>query len=484
LNAVRQHLRLVRLMMTEELRLNAGMIGRVQFLLFPMMILVFSLILALASKQLLTTTPMDQLYVILHALLFVYGLAVGGFALFGERIASRRFGQVSLLLQTPTLLPVRFRTIFLAFYVKDVIYYLLYTIAPLVAGIALSIPVTGFHITSVLFLLLTATLSFLLGISLSFCLSSVYVRWRTGFIALLGGVFVFLSAAYFRKWFDITQLLPSLELQRTANLWYLLLSAMLVVVLSAVAVLTLQVRFGTSSRLFSAEMLEASRSFKFARGAGTLMAKDWIDLKRSRTLGPVVGAYLGPLLFLAIIFWFVEGIIQIRIPINLIFYSAMIGFFSVSIYGWLNMLDAPSFLEVLPVRVSEMVKTKVLMLSLFALVLSTVFLLALGIVQIELDLLPLALLVGYSSTAFTVCGTAYLTGLRTNSYLFDPKILAKFALMNVPPLCALVLLSFNYVSDAAFFGPVIIGVCLLLLGGSYLLYKGIDRKWGKESFAF
>ncbi len=484
MNAVQQHLRLVRLMITEELRLNAGMIGRVQFLLFPIMILVFSLILALASKQLLTTTPMDQLYVILHALLFAYGLAVGGFALFGERITSRRFGQISLLLQTPTLLPVRFRTIFLAFYVKDIIYYILYTIAPLVAGIALSIPVTGFHITSVLFLLLTATLSFLLGISLSFSLSSIYVRWRAGFIALLGTVLVFLSAAYLGKWFDITQLLPSLELQRTANLWYLLLSSILVVSFSAVAVLTLQVRFGTSSKLFSAEMLKANSSFKFARGAATLMAKDWIDLKRSRTLGPVIGAYLGPLLFLAIIFWFVEGIIHIRIPINLIFYSSMIGFFSVSIYGWLNMLDAPTFLEVLPVRVSEMVKTKVLMLSLFALVLSTVFLLALGIVQIELDLLPLALLVGYSSTAFTVCGTAYLTGLRTNSYLFDPKILAKFALMNVPPLCALVLLSFNYVSDAAFFGPVIIGLCFLLLGGSYLLYRGIDRKWGKESFAF
>jgi hypothetical protein len=483
-NAAQQHLHLVRLMITEELRLNAGMIGRVQFMLFPIMILVFSLILALASKQLLSNTPMDQLYVILHALLFAYGLAVGGFALFGERIASRRFGQVSLLLQTPTLLPVRFRTIFLAFYVKDIIYYILYTIAPLVAGIALSIPVTGFHITSVLFLLLTATLSFLLGISLSFSLSSIYVRWRAGFIALLGTVFVFLSAAYLGKWFDITQLLPSLELQRTANIWYLLLSAILVVSLSAVAVLTLQVRFGSSSKLFSAEMLKASRSFEFARGGSTLMAKDWIDLKRSRTLGPVAGAYLGPLLFLVIIFWFVEGIVQVHIPINLIFYSAMIGFFSVSIYGWLNMLDAPSFLEVLPVRVSDMVKAKVLMLSLFALVLSTTFLIVLGIVQFELDLLPLALLVGYSSTSFTVCGTAYLTGLRTNSYLFDPSVLAKFAAMNVPPLCALVLLSFNYVNDTPFFGPVIAGLCFLLLCGSYLLYRGIDRKWDKESFAF
>ena len=484
MNAVVKHLRLVRLMMSEELRLNASMIGKVQFLLFPAMILIFSLILALALEQLLVATPMDQMYVILHGLIFAYGLAVGGFALFGERIATRRFGQVSLLLQTPTLLPVRFREIFLAFYVKDIIYYILYTIIPLIAGIALSIPITGFHVSSVLFLLLTLTLSFLLGISLSFSLSSIYVRWRWGFAALLGAFGMFLAAAYLGKWFDITHLLPSLDLQLTADPWYLLISAVLVVGLSTLAVLTLRIRFGSTSRLYDAEMLEISRSFGFARGAGDLMAKDWIDLKRSRSLGAVAGAYVGPLLFLAVLFWFLEGIIQISIPINLIFYSAMIGFFSVSIYGWLNMLDAPSFLEVLPVKVSDMVRTKVLMLSLFALVLSTTFLIGLGIARSEMDLLPLALLVGYSSTAFIVCGTAYLTGLRTNSYLFDPRVLAKFALLCVPTLCALVILSFNYPNDPAFFGTVVVIVCILLFFAAYLMYRGIERRWGRESFSF
>jgi hypothetical protein len=484
LNTVGRHLRLVRLMMSEEMRLNAGMIGRVQFMLFPAMILIFSLVLALASKQLLASTSMDQMYLILHALLFAYGLGVGGFALFGDMIANRRFGQVTLLLQTPMLLPLRFRTIFLAFYVKDVIYYMLYTIAPLVAGIALSIPVTGFHPGSVLFLLLTATLSFLLGISLSFSLSSVYVRWRAAFVAMLGTVAVLMAAVYAEKWFDISQLLPSLMLQRTGDVWYLALSGALVLAFSAFALLTLKVRLGTSSRQFDAEMLGMDRSFHFAGRTSTLMAKDWIDLRRSRTLGPVMGAYIGPLLLLAVLFWFVEGMVQVRIPINLIFYSAMIGFFSVSIYGWLNMLDAPAFLEVLPIKVSDMVRTKVRMLSMFALALSTVFLLVLGIARSELNMLPLALLVGYSSTAFTVCGTAYLTGLRTNSYLFDPRVLAKFALMSIPPLCALVLLSFNYANDPDLFGPVIAGLCLLLAGSSYLLYHRIDRRWGRESFSF
>ena len=484
MNEVGRHLRLVRLMMSEEMRLNAGMIGRVQFLLFPAMILVFSLIIALASKQLLFATTMDQMYLILHGLLFAYGLGVGGFALFGERIANRRFGEITLLLQTPTLLPLRFRTMFLAFYVKDVIYYFLYTLVPLVAGIALSIPITGFHIGSLLFLLLTATMSFLLGISISFALSSIYVRSRNFFIILMGTLGALVTTAYVGTLFDLTLLLPSLELQRTGNLWSLLLSSIMILAFSAFAILTLKVRFGTSSQQYDAEVLKTDRAFRFAGGTSMLMAKDWIDLRRSKTLGPVMGAYVGPLLLLAVLFWFVEGMLRVHIPINLIFYSAMIGFFSVSIYGWLNMLDAPSFLQVLPVRVSDMIRTKVLMLSMFALALSTVFLLALGLARNELNLLPLALLVGYSSTAYTVCGTAYLTGLRTNSYLFDPTVLAKFAAVSVPPLCALVLLSFSYPNDSSFIGPVIVGVSLLQALAAYLLYGRIEQKWGRESFTF
>ena len=484
MNPVVRQLRLVRLMMSEEMRLNSGMIGRAQFMMFPAMILIFSLILALASKQLLVSTTMDQMYLILHVLLFAYGLGVGGFALFGESIANRRFGQITLLLQTPTLLPLRFRTMFMAFYVKDVIYYLLYTIIPLIAGILLSIPVTGFHITSVAFLLLTATFSFLLGISLSFALSSVYVRWRAAFAVILVAVGVLLASSYLGKWFDMGVLLPSLTLQRTGDPWYLALSVVLFVALSAFAILTLVVKFGKDTRQYDPEMLGTDRRFRFARGPSMLMAKDWIDLRRSKTLGPVMGAYVGPLLLLAVLFWFVEGMLQVRIPINLVFYSAMIGFFSVSIYGWLNMLDAPAFLQVLPVRVSDMVRTKVRLLSMFAIILSTVFLFALAVARSELDMLPVALLVGYSSTAFTVCGTAYLTGLRTNSYLFDPKVLARFAGMSIPPLVALVLLSFSYQSDPVLVGSIIAGLCVLLLVGSLVLFRKIEKKWGRESFTF
>jgi hypothetical protein len=459
------------------------MIGKAQFLLFPVMILFMALILALASTQLLAAMPMDQMLLALHAVMTLYGLVVGGFALFGEDIANRRFGQVVVLLQSPIVHPVSFRTIFLAFYVKDIIYYLAYSILPLVGGIALSIPFTGFRLASVLLLLLTATLSFLLGLSFSFFLSSIYVRWRLATIALLGGVAAVLLAGPLTGLYGFGQALPAYMLQNTSDPFYILLSAALVLALSAAAVLLLRVKPGVSTTYYEERLIPTVRSFGFAKGNQDLTGKDWVDLIRSRTVVPIASAYVGPLLFLALLFWLVESAASIRIPVNLAFYAAMIGFFSVSVYGWLNLLDNPGFLEVMPVTVSQAVRAKLLLLHLFAVPISTVFLAALALARDELGMLPVALLVGYATTAYTVCATAYLTGLRTNSYLFDPRILARFSLLCIPPPIALVILSFGYDGGPLTSSMAIGAVCAALLALSAFLYRRIEARWGRSSFA-
>ena len=56
---------------------------------------------------------------------------------------------------------------------KEIIYYFLYSIVPIVGGLPSLIPLTGFQVSSVLFLLLTLTLSFLLGSSFSFFFSAI-----------------------------------------------------------------------------------------------------------------------------------------------------------------------------------------------------------------------------------------------------------------------------------------------------------------------
>ena len=105
-------LQMIKLMILEEYRMNAAMIGKTQFIFFPIIITFFALVLSISAPALLTSMSLHQIYLIFHLIILIYGLGIGGFALFGDSIAERRFGQLSLLLETPILQPINFNTIF------------------------------------------------------------------------------------------------------------------------------------------------------------------------------------------------------------------------------------------------------------------------------------------------------------------------------------------------------------------------------------
>ncbi len=479
-----KHLSLVRIMLSEERRLNASMIGGIQFLMFPVVILIMSLVLGMASRQLMRNLPLDQIYLLLHSIIILYGVSVGGLATFGERIAERRFGPVSLVLQTPATQPIAYRELFAAFYVKEIIYYFLYSILPIVGGIALSIPITGFQISSVLFLLLTLTLSFLLGLSFSFFLSSVRARSKAALGAMLGALGLLALIGLVTHSYDLANLIPSIALQRTHDAVYLLLALVLFTLFSAVALMAIQVKAGQRSERYEPHMLETAERFSFVGPNATLMGKDWIDLLRSRTLVSVLSAYVGPLAAIAVLLWFLGTVLTVELDFNMIFYAAMIGFFSISIYSWLNLLDNNAFMEVLPITVAQVIRTKLLLLSMVALATSTAFLAVLSLLFGQWGSLPLGLVVAYVTTAYTVTATAYLTGLRTNSSLFDPRVLARFSGLSVPPLCALVILSLNYSSNAVMAGALILLVCGVLVLVTLTMYRRIEKRWGRAMFGF
>jgi hypothetical protein len=99
-------------------------------------------------------------------------------------------------------------------------------------------------------------------------------------------------------------------------------------------------------------------------------------------------------------------------------------------------------------------------------------------------MLWISLLVAYSTTSYTVASTAYLTGLRTNSYLFDPKTLGKFAAIVIPPLIIITILSLNFNSDRLVSGAIILAISGVLALATVLVYRRIEARWGKESFIF
>jgi hypothetical protein len=100
----------------------------------------------------------------------------------------------------------------------------------------------------------------------------------------------------------------------------------------------------------------------------------------------------------------------------------------------------------------------------------------------ETQLLWLALMVMFVTSLYMVLVLAYLTGLKTNTFLFDTSILAKFSAMSFLPDVCLAILSFSISTDWTF---AVLGLILVLsvMGASSLvLYRGIERKWGRASF--
>jgi hypothetical protein len=481
MNKITKYLKIMRFMFKEDFRMQAAMIGRLQFFLFPIFIVFCAFVISISSSVLLENMSFSRIYFLLHIIIFIYGLSVGGFALFGEQIAEERFGGINILLKTPILQPVGFRGILLVFYIKDVILYFLLSIIPIIAGIGLSIPFTAFKITSILFLFLTISLSFMLGISFSFFLSTLYVRLRALFGIIMIAFLSLFIAGPILGWADIDILIPSLMFQYTGNLLYLGMALLLILFFSFFAVAFLKIQPNRKSERYDANIIKTKDKFGFMGAHSKYIAKEWLDLRRSGHLFPVLTVYIGPLVFLAMAFWFLRAVLSIPISFNVVFYAAMMGLFSVTIFSWLNINDS-EFYQVLPVTVSRMIKVKLKLFALIAFTISPVFLIILSLFFMELHLLWLAIIVAFITTSYVVVATAYLTGLRTNTYLFDATILGRFAVMIMPPLIIIIISSLAMPDNFTISVSVIGIVCLILILGIAVLYKNIEKRWAHEGF--
>jgi hypothetical protein len=263
---------------------------------------------------------------------------------------------------------------------------------------------------------------------------------------------------------------------------YAVTSILLIILLTAGAVLLVEERFEAKHVTTKDELVENIKRFSFSPQYGVLLAKEVVDLKRSGLATRVVFTYVIPLLFLAFTAWFVRYGLAIPVGFNTVFYGAMVGFFGVTFYGWLNNIDHTDYLATLPLSVPVVIKTKLLAFAILTTWISAIFLIAIALVNNDVRLLWLALPVMIVVSIYMVVMTAYLTGLRTNSFFFDPGVLVKFTVLSMLPDLGLTILSFTIDRDIVF-ALAGIGLVLGALGISALLfYRGLDKKWGRTEF--
>lgn len=467
-------------MLKEEWRLQKAFVGGFGAAFFPLLIFGMTLLL-------ITILPGDYLtgnnsLLFFHLFSALYGFMVGGIAILSDMIMTRRMGQVNLLLKMSQMQPMAYGQVLGIFYIKEIFFYVLYSIIPLSAGILIGSAIRSIPFSGAIMMSVTMFLAFLLGMSLSFLLSSLYIRskWFTFiFLAVLSTAAIlvwpldlipvaFLFHPY-SFWEDPSPLMPVLSLAEA-------------MVLSILAVLLARERYLTASATYEAELDRYDRFFGRISGASHLLSKEWLELKRSGTMGPVLFGFAGPLLAVYGMVYLFRTALSADLGFNSVFYGSLVGFFGVMTYSWLTNIEQNEALNVLPVSVPSLIEIKVVLFFLITSVLTSLYMLGVSILNGDPYLFPLALGVALANNTYTVSVTAWLTGLRANSMLLDGKTLIIFSSLVVPPLIALVIISF-FIDDGSVAGAVTAsGLSLFLLLFSAILMKRIRKRWTDSVF--
>lgn len=472
---------LIPLMLKEEFRFHASHSNRYIFLSFPAIVCLFSLATALSSQRIFAEISPCNLITMVHISIFLYGMSVGAFAFMGTQIVERRLGRRNFLVAMPMFLPITFKKTFLGLYIRDVIFYVALLIFPLIFGLILSVPTTHFSLVSIGYLFVAVLLSFLFGMSFSFFMSSVYIRFIKGFIGLLCVILLILTG-YALGYYEIELLIPSIQFQFTRESIYFLESLALILLLPVLATLLTSERHEAKEGKFESSISSFDRRFPFFKSYSVLLAKEFLDLKRSKTYAKIFFSFIVPLLFLGFTSFLIKFGFNIPVGFNTIFYAAMVGFFGVLIYSWLNNVDFVDYFETLPVTVPQLIKTRLIIFFILTLWISTIFVVGIGIINNDLSLIWLALIVMFITSMYMVVVIAYLTGLRTNTSLFAPDVMLKFwALALLPDVC-ITLLSFTLYTNFLYSTLGIIIICTMLILASFVLYRGIEEKWSRSEF--
>ncbi len=482
---------LLSLMLKEEYRMHVSLSSKRAFLSIPVFIFLIALIMALTITNLEGTMSMKDVLTNVNAGVFLYGLSVGAFGFLGKTYVERRQGRQNFLIAAPSLLPMSYKRTFLGMFLRDTIFYLLMMLVPLLLAMLAAIPLVHFSLVSILVVFISLMLSFLLGISLSFAVSVIGTWNRAVFVAIIVIILCALLGFGVFHLYGLDTLVPSIGFQYNAppigafgasSVLFISLSIISFLVLTSIAVMMVAESY--EGRGVEVEQVYPSYlpRFKFAGYYRPFMAKEFVDIKRSGAIGKMLFTYIAPLTFLSFTTWYVNNGLSIPVGFNIVFYAAMIGFFSVMLYSWLTNIDVVDYFETLPVSVPTIIRTKIFTFFFLTAGISTGFLIAISLLNNETQLLWLALPVLYIMSIYSVVATAYLTGLHPNSFLFNPQVLTRFTVISIVPDICLTILSFSVGRSPAEAMVGIVSVLVVLSLCTILFYRRLDVKWSGSGF--
>jgi len=471
-------------MMKEEWRLHMSMVGGLGSALFPFMIFILTAVCAVIAPLLLHSLQMTTMLLMFHIGSLLYGFYVGGFGALGEQVMTRRLGQVNMLLQLPQIYPVSFKRVMAVFYIKDSIFYLIYTYVPLMLGIGVGASLIRVSTLGVLKLGITLFLIFLMGMGLSFIVSAIWARSKSWGAAASLCLLAIIILVYPLGILQPYQVLLPLGYWVDGSLAWPFSSAVIALGLAAAGALLAKERFEVHQTSYSDSFLSVERRMGVFGGLKSLVAKEWLELTRSGNLAPLVGGYTLQLLAIAFISWIFENGFGVPISFNVVFFSAFVGFMGVMTYSGLTSLEHNEYLNVLPVGVDYLVRAKLGVYFLLTSGVTVGYVVLIGFMKQEMSLVPQSLLVAACTSIYVVAVTAYLTGLWTNTMFFGAKTILKFTAMVVPLITFIEIGALILPNMTGLATLMIAGACAMGLIASAFLFHLLGRKWGGASFSY
>ena len=454
-------------MVKEEWRIHSSLFGGLMFALFPVLISAIAFAGSFFLPTLLISMPLESLLISVQVTFIIFGISIGSFGLFGREVMNRRFGQASLLAYSSRSLPVSDSFIFLNFIAKDILYYFFLWILPFALGFAAASALNSISLLHSINLLLILTLSFIFGLSVSFLLSTIYAHSKkilACVIAISAAAILIINSigSNYISSIIFFSLAPS-----TSQIYFYILASS---VLFSLAFAFLKVDYPESRRRFGNSLNSLSEKIPFS-AYPVFTAKDFLDISRSEGgIGKIIFSFMIPL---AMLMWLLNSVVMKMMPELkiIVLFSIFLGILSSSFYNWLTEYDSFNSYSFLPIKVSEIIKSKINGFILMNII-SVILLMLVASFTESSGYFLTSLVIFISLSSYSLAVTVYLGGLNPNIHLYSAKIFLEYFLLTSPVILTLIFLSLLF--------PQFLVLSIFLIPTSYRIILSACKKWDEK----
>jgi len=471
-------------MIKEEWRIHSLVFGNRSFSFFPLLLALLSFIASALIPLYRVILTGDEMAGVLHGTYLFFGLSVGGFGVLGREALNRRLGDISLIAYSARTLPISEKRLFADFVAKDTLFYILFLVAPFIAGYLGAALIFGFSLAQIPYLAVSLTLTFLFGLATCFLATTAYAHLGKKFLLILGAA-AFACTLADPAWLQAENLMGViLPLQyflhgRTADF---IASSAFILIASAASTAFVKLDYRLATKRFQNKYSELEKRLR-PTGYSLFLAKDLLDLERSEGgIWKVFGSYVFPILAAGVTVLFFARFLPIGGHHILLLIALMTGLTSTSLYSFLAEYDFPQLYEFLPITTPYIIKAKLIVYAFFTACAATMIIAATYILfKPPILFLPVALAFAAGVAAYTTSVTVYLTGLRPNVMLYSAGIFIRYMLATAVPLLIPSILYMTGLAGEKTSMLIALAYTLVMLPAAALILQKSYVKWAFQA---